>query len=205
MLNVQTIYQNERAEMKEALDSIVLNANTTNAILITQDGQYVMSSGEVSFINTTALAALVAGMFTATREVAKLLGELEFSILFQQGMKRNIHISLINRDLMLLVVFEGVEKTGVVRMNTAQYGKRLAELVSYQDEEVKKEGSMPSPASINEAVNAGAPETRQPLKENVAVSAPAGPKQQAGSGGEDGLDAFKEYATSLLDDIFGEE
>ena len=80
---------------EEVLCSLIKGGGALTALLITRQGNMLASAGETSYLNTTAMAALVAGMFAATREVARIVGEPQFSILLQQGEKRHIHISLI--------------------------------------------------------------------------------------------------------------
>ncbi|HPF32702.1 MAG TPA: hypothetical protein PK907_06765, partial [Candidatus Sabulitectum sp.] len=61
-----------------------------------------------------------AGMFSATKEVANIVGEDQFSILLQQGEKRHIHISLIGSSSMMVIVFEDYSRIGKVRLAARQ-------------------------------------------------------------------------------------
>jgi predicted regulator of Ras-like GTPase activity (Roadblock/LC7/MglB family) len=101
---------------KEVLDQLITRSGAITAMLVSKEGYNLTSAGDVSYLNTTALAALVAGMFSATREVAKMVGEKQFSILLQQGKTRNIHISLIGDATMMVVVFEDQQRIGKVRL-----------------------------------------------------------------------------------------
>jgi hypothetical protein len=51
--------------------------------------------GELEQFDTTSLASLTAGNVAATDGLAKLIGEKEFSILFHEGERDNIHISIV--------------------------------------------------------------------------------------------------------------
>jgi len=44
----------------------------------------VTCCGDTKSIDHQTISALVAGSYAATREMAKLLGEVEFSVLFHQ-------------------------------------------------------------------------------------------------------------------------
>ena len=80
--------------IKDLLSSMVERSEAVTALLISREGVCVSKAGSTESLNSTALAALVAGMFAATREVANIVGEEQFSILLQQGEKLSlIHIS----------------------------------------------------------------------------------------------------------------
>lgn len=112
------------------LEDLIKNAQARTALLITKQGTVLASAGETSYLNTTSVAALVAGMFTATREVARLVGENQFSILLQQGELRHIHISLVTNDSMMVVIFEDHNRTGLIRHCAKKAAERLADLPS---------------------------------------------------------------------------
>jgi hypothetical protein len=78
------------------------------------------------------MAALVAGMFSATKEVARFVGEEQFSILLQQGETRHIHISLVADTSMMVIVFEDYRCIGRVRHEARKSAGRLAELLAKQ-------------------------------------------------------------------------
>lgn len=111
---------------REILNDLVVSSQAITAMLITKEGHNVAEAGNTTNLNTTAIAALVAGMFTATREVARLVGEKQFSILLQQGEKRHIHISLVTGSTMMIVVFEDYQRIGRVRHEARKAGELLA-------------------------------------------------------------------------------
>lgn len=118
-------FSSQIKEINKYLDDFIIKTKAISIILITKDGQLITSRGDVSFINTTALAALVAGSFAATKEVASLLGEREFSILLQQGEKRHVHISLLGSIAMMVVVFENLENVGKVRFYAKETSQKV--------------------------------------------------------------------------------
>ena len=74
------------------------------------------------------ISALVAGSFAATKQMAKLLGEEEFSIMFHQGKKDNIQLSLVGERTILAVIFDDSTTLGMVRLYASQIASKLAEL-----------------------------------------------------------------------------
>lgn len=108
------------------LQALLDRTNALVVVLVTRRGTVVAELGETAKINGTALAALVAGMFSATQEVAQMVGEERFSILLQQGETRHIHISLVTEDLMLVVVFEDYQRIGRIRYEARKVRDTLA-------------------------------------------------------------------------------
>lgn len=114
---------------KEIFETLINNSGAATVLLISKEGYNVVNSGDISYLNTTALAALVAGMFSATREVALIVGEKQFSILLQQGENRHIHISLI-KDTMMVIIFQDYQRIGKVRHEAQKASEKLIALMN---------------------------------------------------------------------------
>jgi len=71
-------------------------------------------------INQDTVSALVAGSFAATKEMAKLLGEEEFSALYHQGENDNIQLSLVGDRTILTVIFDDSTTLGMVRLYVSE-------------------------------------------------------------------------------------
>jgi len=118
---------NEATDVKLTvpLFDLVNDSGALTALLITKEGHAIAEAGDTSYLNTTAMAALIAGMFSATREVARMVGESQFSILLQQGSNRHIHISLVTDSVMMVVIFEDYQRIGRVRHEARKAGEKL--------------------------------------------------------------------------------
>jgi len=127
-------------DINDLLSNLVKRSEAVTALLISREGVCISKAGNVETLNSTALAALVAGMFAATREVANIVGEEQFSILLQQGEKRHIHISLIGQRNMMIVVFEDYKRIGRVRHEARSIGSDLVRILENR-EKSKKEDS----------------------------------------------------------------
>lgn len=114
----------------DVLSELVHNTEALTALLISRQGICLGQSGSGTKLNATALAALVAGMFSATKEVANIVGEEQFSILLQQGEKRHIHISLIGEKSMMVIVFEDYSRIGRVRLAAKRISHTLVKLLN---------------------------------------------------------------------------
>ena len=111
------------------LSELIVSTGALISLLISREGVCLSQAGGLASLNTTALAALVAGMFAATKEVAAIVGENQFSILLQQGEKRHIHISLVGKRAMMVVVFEDYTRIGKVRIEAKRAGEVISRLL----------------------------------------------------------------------------
>ena len=93
----------------------------------------VTKAGSTEDFDTQAVSALVAGSYAATREMARLLGEEEFSVLFHQGRKDNIQLTLVGDRTILATVFDERTTIGMVRL----YAKETSEKLSKIFDEIK--------------------------------------------------------------------
>ena len=82
------------------------DANAKVVFLVDKNGQQIAAHGDIENLDTTSLASLTAGNVAATDGLAQLIGEKEFSILFHEGEKDNIHISIVAQRVILVVIFD---------------------------------------------------------------------------------------------------
>lgn len=85
----------------------------------------VTKAGSTEDFDTQAVAALVAGSYAATREMARLLGEEEFSVLFHQGKRDNIQLTLVGDRTILATVFDERTTIGMVRLYAKEATQKL--------------------------------------------------------------------------------
>jgi len=110
------LYDEDCKNLEKELVKLNQLANAKLSFQVDKDGQLITSVGATSDIDTTSLASLTAGNIAATGGMAKLLGEKEFSLLFHEGEKDNIHISLIGQRAILVVIFDHRSSLGLVRL-----------------------------------------------------------------------------------------
>jgi predicted regulator of Ras-like GTPase activity (Roadblock/LC7/MglB family) len=96
--------------------------------LVDKNGQQIASHGDTADLDTTSLASLTAGNVAATDGLAKLIGEKEFSILFHEGEKDNIHISVVAQRVILVVIFDERSSLGLVRLRVKKASVELTDI-----------------------------------------------------------------------------
>lgn len=109
------MYEEEFKQIETELQKLHQQANAKVTFLVDKNGQLISAVGETDNLDTTSLASLTAGNIAAAGGMAQLLGEKEFSILFHEGERDNIHISLVGR-VILVVIFDQRSSLGLVRL-----------------------------------------------------------------------------------------
>lgn len=119
------MYDEEYREITAIIERLVREANAACVYLVDKDGQLIAASGDTRDIDATSLASLTAGNIAATGGLAKLIGEKEFSILFHEGERDNIHISVIAQRVILVVIFDKRSSLGLVRLRVKRASEEL--------------------------------------------------------------------------------
>ena len=144
------VYENEFNRFKEALRRLRSDSNSKAVFLIDKNGQHIAAAGETADFDSTSLASLTAGNVAATDGLAKLIGEREFSVLFHEGQRDHIHISIVARRAILLVIFDQRSSLGLVRLRVKRASSELEEVfeeMSRKTERVSEGAVHPSPFS----------------------------------------------------------
>ena len=119
------MFEEEYQQIKEILQRLQVDSNSKIVFLVDKNGQQIAVQGDMRGVDATSLASLTAGNVAATDGLAKLIGEKEFSILFHEGEKDNIHISLVAQRVILVVIFDEKSSLGLVRLRVKKASQEL--------------------------------------------------------------------------------
>lgn len=134
------MYEEEYLQIREILERLRSDSNAKFTFLVDKNGQQIASSGDMQGVDATSLASLTAGNVAATDGLAKLIGEKEFSILFHEGERDNIHISLVARRVILVVIFDERSSLGLVRLRVKKGSQELERVFEVLVEKAESEG-----------------------------------------------------------------
>jgi predicted regulator of Ras-like GTPase activity (Roadblock/LC7/MglB family) len=142
------MYDEEFKQINTVLEKLLREANSKVIFLVDKNGQLISGVGETDRFDTTSLASLTAGNIAATGGLAKLIGEKEFSILFHEGEKDNLHISIVAGRVILVVLFDARSSLGLVRLRVKKASEELAAIfdsLMHKAEEKEKSGESDFP------------------------------------------------------------
>lgn len=157
MLNPQSssfvMYDEEFQRITSVIEKLLRESNAKVIFLVDKNGQLIAAVGETQHLDTTSLASLTAGNIAATGGLAKLIGEKEFSILFHEGEKDNLHISIVADRVILVVIFDQRSSLGLVRLRVKKASDELGvifEDLAKKSEEMEKSGTQSPFAEITD-------------------------------------------------------
>ncbi len=125
------ITQTGLAELEEALGEMLEGSKASSVLLINcDDGSLIAARGLTEELDTTSLAALAAGTFASAREIARLVGEPEFTVLFHQGKRQHVHVNLAGQHGLLMTLFNDDTTVGLVRLCARKACLRIQHVLS---------------------------------------------------------------------------
>jgi predicted regulator of Ras-like GTPase activity (Roadblock/LC7/MglB family) len=123
------ILESDHERLVAVLNRLREDANAKLTFLLDKNGQQLARSGDLEGVDPTSLASLTAGNVAATDGLAQLVGEKEFSILFHEGERDNLHINVIAAKTVLVVRFDERSSLGLVRLRVKQATGEIAEII----------------------------------------------------------------------------
>jgi len=107
--------QTDVAGITVILRQLLIRSEASGCMVCDFSGFVLVQEGFGAY-DPVLISALGAGVFAATRELARLLGENEFSAVIHQGERRSLLICAINRDVLLTVIFSDTSNLGLVKL-----------------------------------------------------------------------------------------
>ena len=120
--------EDDFAAITHMLQRFLYDSNARCALLVDRTGQLVATVGEQPTFDPTAFATLTAADFSANDQLARLIGENDFSTLFHQGEKESMYLADVARRVILVVLFDNRTTLGLVRLKMKQAVDELARL-----------------------------------------------------------------------------
>src|SRR5262249_38907045 len=133
------LYDEEFQKIKEALQRLRQDANANVVFLVDKNGQQIAAVGDLQPPDPPSPPSLPAENGPATDGLARLIGEKEFSILFHEGEKDNIHISIVAQRVILVVIFDERSSLGLVRLRVRRATAEIEKIFEDIARKVAKE------------------------------------------------------------------
>ena len=124
------ITQKDLEKINFCLNRVVASSLAQSVLLIDRSGQLIAHHGHTPAIDMSSLSALTAANFGATAEIAKILGEEEFTLLFHKGKSENVYFSAIGDHVILVTLFDERTSLGVIRLQIGKITEELARILS---------------------------------------------------------------------------
>jgi predicted regulator of Ras-like GTPase activity (Roadblock/LC7/MglB family) len=114
--------------MRKVAQNLIGQSESDGCVLCDGGGHMLVQEG-VGTKDPLLLAALGAGVFAGSRELAQMLGEENFSVVLHQGEHKSIFIRSVDEEILLVVIFSKPDSAGLVRLYAGPAAERLKGLL----------------------------------------------------------------------------
>jgi predicted regulator of Ras-like GTPase activity (Roadblock/LC7/MglB family) len=120
--------EDDHAVITRTLHVFLADSHARCALLVDRAGQLVATVGEQPRFDATTFATLTAADFSANDQLARLVGETEFSALVHRGEQESMYLADVARRVILVVLFDTRTTEGLVRLRARQTVEELTRL-----------------------------------------------------------------------------
>jgi predicted regulator of Ras-like GTPase activity (Roadblock/LC7/MglB family) len=117
------------ASLDGVLAEFLEKAEAELTVVIDRGGNVISQYGDMTVMDVTIIAALAAGSFAATKELARRIGEAEFNALYHQGNGNHLFMSSVDDDTIMITVFGHRTTVGLVRFYSASAARSVSALL----------------------------------------------------------------------------
>jgi len=117
--------KHEIGKLEEIISDQLLDSGAEHVVLADLSGNLIMECGSLEMEDVFSLAAVSAANFAATAEIARLIGEQDFALLYHKGGKRNVHFSRLAKDYLIITLFNDNVSLGLIRL---KLGNAISEM-----------------------------------------------------------------------------
>jgi predicted regulator of Ras-like GTPase activity (Roadblock/LC7/MglB family) len=129
MTGIPVLTIEDVAALDGVLGDFLKKAEADLTVVIDRGGNVISQFGDRDVTDITVIAALAAGSFAATRELAHRIGEVEFNALYHQGNGSHMLMNSVDEDTIMITVFGTRTTVGLVRFYSAAAAQGVAELM----------------------------------------------------------------------------
>ena len=128
--------QKQLDSLNSILRQNLINKGVSCTLLIDMAGNIVASLDDGRIRpDTYSLACLAAGNFGAVKAMANIIGEGDFSLLFNKGKNVNIHYKTIASEYLLINIFNKDLSLGFLRLKVTEAVKKMKDVLHIPFEE----------------------------------------------------------------------
>jgi len=127
------------AQIDAVLDDYLGKSEADLAIVLDKGGNVISQQGERNTAHLSIVAALAAGSFAATKELASRVGEKEFTALYHQGKGIHVFMNAVDENTILLTVFSEKTTVGLIRFYSVSCARKLQQILEQLRNQPKRD------------------------------------------------------------------
>lgn len=117
------------ATLDGVLGDFLKKTEAEMTVVIDRGGNVISQFGDMDLMDVTIIAALAAGSFAATRELARRIGEVEFNALYHQGHGNHMFMNSVDEETIMITLFGSRTTVGLVRFYSAATAQTVASIL----------------------------------------------------------------------------
>ena len=126
MATLPQLIEEDIGEINNALQELLIKSDATSTVVIDKGGFIITQNGRTQELDTMTLAALAAASFAATESIASLVGEPNFTSVYQQGDHSSLLVINVDEYCLLTVIFKATLSVGAIKYYAAETIKRIS-------------------------------------------------------------------------------
>ena len=107
-------------DVKNYLMKEVMTEGISSILIIDNAGTLIVNIGTKPSLDATSLAAVAAANYAATQQIARLIGERDFVLLFYKGHNESFHFSRLGEEYIIVTVFQNSLSLGLLRLKISE-------------------------------------------------------------------------------------
>jgi predicted regulator of Ras-like GTPase activity (Roadblock/LC7/MglB family) len=112
-------------DVRNYLSKEVMTEGISSVLIIDSAGSLVVNIGDKIELDVVSLAAVAAANFAATEQIARLIGEQDFVLLFYKGRNESFHFTRVGSEYIIVTIFNNALSLGLLRLKIAEVARVL--------------------------------------------------------------------------------
>ncbi|MDI3340456.1 MAG: roadblock/LC7 domain-containing protein [Sphaerobacter sp.] len=140
-LSSLVVTDEDTAQITACLQRLIADSGARSSMLLDRAGQILAWESDNARPEMQHLGALVAATYASMQEMARLLNEDGFRTLLQEGMREKIFTETVQDQWLLVVIFDGQAKLGLIKVlakRTSEVLANILEVVRQRNAQVRK-------------------------------------------------------------------
>jgi len=126
MSTLPQLIEEDIGELNAALQELLIKGDATVGFVIDKGGFVITQTGHAPDFDVMTLAALSAASFAATESIASLVGEKNFSSVYQQGEQFSLLVLNVDEHCLLTIIFKASLSVGAIKYFARDTTRRVA-------------------------------------------------------------------------------
>lgn len=140
MATLPQLIEEDIGELNGALQELLIKSDAGLTLIIDKGGFIITQCGRGHEVDTMTLAALSAASYAATQGIAQVIGESNFSSVYQQGSTFSLLVNDVDEFCLLAVIFKATLSVGAVKYYATDTIKKIAAQLQVAQQRAPNQG-----------------------------------------------------------------